>query len=77
MPMAKNVTTTRSDNERDRVYPNWGSPEVGTADKSSGLRGQLENTIFLTKTNKTLASQQGKPRSFLAEKQADALTCIN
>ena len=36
-----------------------------------------EVTVLLTKTNMPLASQQEKPRSFLAEKQADALTCIN
>ena len=34
-----------------------------------------EVTVLLTKTNMPLASQQEKPRSFLAEKQADALIC--
>ena len=48
MPMAKNVTTTRSDNERDRVRPNWGSPEVGTADKACGFifNKNLKNTAL-------------------------------
>lgn len=49
----------------------------GTADKPSGLRGHLENTLFLTKTNKTLAVMQGlRPLVFrrhrLAPKQASA-----
>ena len=48
MPMAKNVTTTTSYNEWDRVRPNWGSPEVGTADKACGFifNKNLKNTAL-------------------------------